>query len=1166
MYNVDEIFNMPELNLIVKDVQHAKSEDELRVKINTADFKIRSAIFNYLSLKKQYEELKKSNKLNDVAETKLKTKMDYYANIIVIERAAQSVVEGLNISQKSLDNLSQKIKNQDDFCFQTILWSHFFSDLTFNISQAGRYKINQKMSLIERLYNQTVTNDILNEQKDVVVEKEAILLRNEVELIQKQIKEGKLNLKNDYKPFFCPAKLPDVIINNHVEELKINITDSSGQNKVLKLIGTSSNDETINLSMSDILAFISYVISLNYGVGAFDEVDHLGNKRLKLVGELLKNKLTVGMIRVDKFVREKLAIASSVNNNDEIDMLDEADKTDPKFNKQITVKSVINTKPFQLIMKEFFNTYQLTQFIDQQNPLSELTNKRRISAMGPGGISREDPNLNIRDVNYSHYGRICPIETPEGMNIGLIMSLASYVRVDENGFLITPYFVVEDGKIVYKQDENGNKKPVIKWLDALHESDYVIANASTPVNDDGMIIAESVIARFQAEQRRFSVDKINLIDTNPNQVVSVAASVIPFLENDDANRALMGANMQRQATPLLKPHAPSVGTGNEYKIAHDSNLVIIAEEDGIITEVDGNHIVLKSLDEKRTYKYNLIKYHKSNQNTCFNQTPIVRLNETVKKDQILANGPAMQNGELALGQNPLVAFTTFDGYNFEDAIIISERVVNEDLFTSIHIEERIIECLRTKNGDEEITRDIPNVSDDAKKYLDEDGIILVGAEVNEGDILVGKISPKGKVELSTEEKLLQSIFGEKVKNVRDASLKVPYGGEGVVIAVHHFNGSDGEFGDDVLEVVKVLIAQKSKIQVGDKMSGRHGNKGIVSRIVKVEDMPHLEDGTPIDILLTPAGVPSRMNMGQVMELHTGISARKIGQQKLIEIAFDDTILDKAKAIEQILGIAYEHARILMDHATKYFKNKYKDVKEALDKYIIDDFLIVFNKAGVSLDDLYYKVATPVFSGIKMDDLIDIMNEAKLDPIKNLGKFPLIDGRTGEYFDAPISVGVMYMLKLDHMVNDKIHARSVGPYSKITQQPLGGKSQNGGQRFGEMEVWALEAYGAAHNLREILTIKSDDVNGRNEAYNAIIKGKRIQNLGLPESFKLLVKQLQGLGMKLDGITKDNKEFDLNNLSSVLNPNQQIEEANQIMEMDDSNMVEEDTGTFESDLII
>ncbi len=1154
-FNEEKIFDTLNFNDIMKEVKKVSSEEDLKAKVNTADFKLKSTFFRYWSLKTEYDKFLKQDKLDPTTKESMEVKLKYLTNIIIIEWAAQTVVDGLGISQKTLDNLASKIKNQEDYCFQTILWSHFFNDASFNMSQAGRYKINQKMRLTERLYGQTIATDLKNEAGELVVQKNSILLKNEVDRILKQIRNGELNLKNNYKPLFIPKNLPDTVINNHIEELSVAISDADGKDKILKLIGTSSNDETINLSMSDILAFISYLISLNYGVGDFDEVDHLGNKRLKLVGELLKTRLTVGMIRVEKFVREKLAIASSSN---------ETEETEETKNKQITVKSVINTKPFQLMMKEFFNSYQLTQFIDQQNPLSELTNKRRISAMGPGGISREDPNLSIRDVNYSHYGRICPIETPEGMNIGLIMSLASYVQVDENGFLITPYFVVENGKIVYKQNEKGELKPVIKWLDALHEGEYVIANASTPMDETGKITAENVMARFQAEQKLFSVDKINLIDVNPNQVVSVAASAIPFLENDDANRALMGANMQRQATPLLKPHAPSVGTGNEYKIAHDSSLVIIAEEDGVIQEVDGNHIVLVS-DTNKTYRYDLIKYHKSNQNTCFNQTPIVTINERVKKGQIIVNGPAMQNGELALGQNPLVAFTTFDGYNFEDAIVISERVVNEDLFTSIHIEERIIECLRTKNGDEEITRDIPNVSDESKRYLDENGIILVGAEVNEGDILVGKISPKGKVELSVEEKLLQSIFGEKVKNVRDASLKVPYGGEGVVIAVHHFDAKDGDFGDDVIEVVKVLIAQKSKIQVGDKMSGRHGNKGIVSRIVKVEDMPHLEDGTPIDILLTPAGVPSRMNMGQVMELHTGISARKIGQRKLVEIAFSNS-KEKGKEVQQMLGIPVEKADILMEHATKYFTSKYQDLTTALKDFSIDDLLIIFSNAGVSIDDLDFKVATPVFSGIKMDDLKDIMNEAGLEPGKNLGKFKLIDGRTGEYFDAPISVGVMYMLKLDHMVNDKIHARSVGPYSKITQQPLGGKSQNGGQRFGEMEVWALEAYGAAHNLREILTIKSDDVNGRNEAYNAIIKGRQIKNLGLPESFKLLVKQLQGLGMKLDGITKDGEEFDLNALSSLSNSNDRLEEANLISDLDDEGKEVANNDVFENDFVI
>ena len=1044
MYNVDEIFNMQEINLIIKDVQHAKSVDELKVKINTADFKIRSAIFNYLTLKKQYDELKKSNKLNDNLSTELKTKINYYANIVVIERAAQSIVEGLNISQKSLDNLSQKIKNQEDFCFQTILWSHFFSDLTFNISQAGRYKINQKMSLIERLYNQTVTNDILDEQKNVVIQKDAILLRNEVELIQNEIKEGKLNLKNDYKPLFCPKKLADVVINNHVEELKVNIVDNEGNNKVLKLLGTTSNDETINLCMSDILAFISYVISLNYGVGDFDEVDHLGNKRLKLVGELLRTKLTVGMIRVDKFVREKLAIASSANGSEEIEELDEVSKTDPKFNKQITVKSVINTKPFQLIMKEFFNSYQLTQFIDQQNPLSELTNKRRISAMGPGGISREDPNLNIRDVNYSHYGRICPIETPEGMNIGLIMSLASYVRVDENGFLITPYFVVQNGKIVYKE-ENNKKVPVMKWLDALHESDYVIANASTPVNDEGMITVENVMARFQAEQKQFPVDKINLIDTNPNQVVSVAASVIPFLENDDANRALMGANMQRQATPLLKPHAPSVGTGNEYKIAHDSNLVIIAEEDGMITEVDGNHIVLKSLDEKRTYNYKLIKYHKSNQNTCFNQTPIVKLNEIVKKDQIIANGPAMQNGELALGQNPLVAFTTFDGYNFEDAIVISERVVNEDLFTSIHIEERIIECLRTKNGDEEITRDIPNAPEELLKNLDADGIVRIGAEVKPGDYLVGKVTPKGETELTPEERLLRAIFGEKAREVRDNSLKVPHGAGGIVVDVQVFSRKNhDELDTGVNQLVKVYIAKKRKISVGDKMAGRHGNKGCVSRILPEEDMPFMANGQAVDVVLNPLGVPSRMNIGQVLEVHLGLIAKTLG----------------------------------------------------------------------------WKVATPNFNGCKESDIKEMLKENNLP---ENGKVQLYDGRTGEAFGDKVTVGVMYMIKLEHMSETKIHARSIGSYALVTRQPLGGKAMFGGQRFGEMEVWALEAYGASHLLQKMITVKSDDVQGRTKAYESIVKGEPISEPGLPEGFKVIIKEFQGIGIDVKILTEDNKEL-------------------------------------------
>lgn len=1205
-YNEKEIFTFPEISEMISDLKKIKTKADLRKKILTPDFKIRSALFDYEEIKNKIEDLEsklvdeeaKKDDQSPTAISKLKTDIDKlrvdlqkYLDIIIVEHAACSLVEGLNISQKTLDNLAERISDQDEFCFQTIIWYHFFNTTTFNMSLAGRYKINQKMKVNERLFDQVLSRPIVDKANRTLVKADSKLFKKEVDIIIDAIKDDRVNVSNTYDPIFIPgskAKTKSgIIVDNTVNSIYVHAPKTSSEQKELRIIGTTVKDDVINLTMSDIFAFISYVINLNYGVGQYDEVDHLGNKRLKLVGELLYGKMNVGMIRVDKFIREKLAIASSSANTQTADQNTQADpnavanNAQPAQNnyddieatefvatkkgKNINVKPIINTKPLQQIVREFFNSYQLTQFIDQQNPLSELTNKRRISAMGPGGISREDPNLGIRDINSSYYGRICPIETPEGMNIGLIMSLASYVRVDQNGFLITPYFVIENGSLVYQQNVNGVREAKIEWLDALKETEHIIANASTPMDDKGHILSDNVMCRFKAEQKQYPKDMVEYIDVNPNQVVSVAASAIPFLENDDANRALMGANMQRQATPLLYPHAPSVGTGNEYKIAYDSSFAIIADEDGIISEVDGSHIVLTSLDAKRKYEYKLMKYHRSNQNTCFNQSAIVSLNQKVKKGEVIANGPAMQNGELALGQNALVAFSSFDGYNFEDAIVISERVVNEDLFTSIHIEEKIINCLRTKNGDEEITRDIPNVSEDAKRYLDENGIVIVGADVQEGDILVGKVTPKGRVELTVEEKLLQSIFGEKVKNVRDSSLKVPYGGEGVVIAVHHFTATDGSFGDDVLEVVKILIAKKSKIQVGDKMSGRHGNKGIVSRIVKIEDMPHLADGTPIDIMLTPEGVPSRMNMGQVMELHTGISARKIGQKLIISTAFKEVPCEeKAKEIQQVLGIPYHKAFNLMNQATLYFPARFKDKKTALAKYTIDDLLIVFNHAGVSIDDLDYKVATPVFSGIKMDDLKNIMVEAGFD-LKDKGKFTLYDGRTGDAFDAPISVGVMYMLKLDHLVNDKIHARNVGPYSKITQQPLGGKSQNGGQRFGEMEVWALEAYGAAYNLREILTIKSDDVAGRNEAYNAIIKGKEIQNIGLPESFKLLVKQLQGLGVKLEGITDDGKKFDLNNLSVDRNATLDENKDDKITELEDES-ANDNNYNYETDVTV
>lgn len=897
----------------------------------------------------------------------------------------------------------------------------------------------------------------------------------------------------------------------NVQYEKINIYQSNdSQEVIIPVVGTDTNFDTTTLSISDILAITSYVINLNYDVGFYDDIDHLGNKRLKLIDELLKSRAQAGLSRIEKFINDKLAIADGANKNQEI-KVDENGAAEP-VKKTITVKSIINTKPFQISFKEFFNSHQLTQFLDQQNPLAELTNKRRISAMGPGGISREDPNLDIRDVHYSHYGKICPIETPEGMNIGLIMSLATFASTDENGFLITPYRVVKNGVIT---DE-------IKWLTALSEDEYIIACSNLNI-EKNKFKEKKVLCRYRSSWEFFDVKDIDFIDVSPKQVVSIAASSIPFLENDDANRALMGANMQRQATPLIQPISPIVGTGNEYKIAHDSGMAMVYEEneEGVVSYVDGSRIEVKH--GKHTKEYELLKFNKSNQNTCNNQTPIVVQGQKLKKGDTLADGPAMFNGELALGQNALVAFTTWSGYNYEDAIILSKRLFVDDTFTSIHIVEYSIDCLRTKNGDEEITRDIPNVSENTKKYLDDEGIIMVGAEVKEGDVLVGKISPKGQVELTSEEKLLYAIFGDKSKNYKETSLKVPHGGEGTVAFVKRFKVEDDyELNADVIEQIKVYVVQKRKIQIGDKMAGRHGNKGIISKIVPVEDMPHLEDGTPVDIMLNPLGVPSRMNIGQILELHLGYAMKKLTLVKILELVFNK--VDKKEFVNWF-GIKEELAKVLMKNVQAILNEKrIKDLETAKKEFTDFDFTLALSRSGIARDKINYKVSTPVFEGVNKSDLKEVMAEAGIDPIKNnvgegkSGKFKLIDGRTGEYFDGEISLGIMYMLKLDHMVDDKIHSRAVGPYSKITQQPLGGKSQNGGQRFGEMEVWALEAYGAAHNLRELLTIKSDDVKGRNNTYNAIIKGKPIPESGLPESFKLLTKQLQGLGLQVN-ITKD-----------------------------------------------
>ncbi|MCI6271454.1 MAG: DNA-directed RNA polymerase subunit beta [Erysipelotrichaceae bacterium] len=794
----------------------------------------------------------------------------------------------------------------------------------------------------------------------------------------------------------------------------IKAASEKNSDHIVKLIGIDPLNKKKTITISDMYALYSYQLNMLDGIGNVDDIDMLGNRRIRTVGELIQNQFRIGLSRMERVVKERMSIAEVSG---------------------LTPKQLTNIRPLSAAIKEFFSSSQLSQFMDQQNPLAELTNKRRISALGPGGLTRERAGFEVRDVHNSHYGRICPIETPEGPNIGLISNLTTYARVNEYGFIQTPYRVVNKN--------TGRVTDEIVYLSADEENDYVIAQANEIV--DGKLINDRVVARIAGETVMANKETVELADVSPKQIVSVATACIPFLENDDCTRALMGANMQRQAVPLLNPNSPYVGTGIEHRIARDAGSGCVSVSDGVVTYVDANKIVVQ--EEKVEKVYELTKFRKSNAGTCLNQRPIVKVGEKVKKGDILADGPSMQNGELALGQNVTIAFMTWHGYNYEDAIIMSERMVKEDFYTSIHIEAYDIECRETKLGPEEITRDIPNVSENACRNLDSRGIIMVGAEVKEGDILVGKVTPKGQSEVSPEEKLLLAIFGEKSREVRDNSLKVPHGGAGIVQSVRVFKRSEGhELPPGVNEVVKVYIVQKRKISEGDKMAGRHGNKGVISKILPVEDMPYMPDGTPVDIMLNPFGVPSRMNIGQVLEIHLGMAAKALG----------------------------------------------------------------------------VKFATPVFDGISNEELKDIMAEANVSPD---GKIVLRDGRTGEDYDERISVGVMYMIKLAHMVDDKLHARATGPYSLVTQQPLGGKAQNGGQRFGEMEVWALEAYGAAHTLQEILTVKSDDIMGRTKTYEAIIKGKDIPEPGIPEAYRVLQHELQALAIDVKILDEEGNEIDM-----------------------------------------
>ena len=898
---------------------------------------------------------------------------------------------------------------------RSLLYARFFDPKRYDLAPVGRYKINKKLSLKTRLLKQTLAETLADpDTGEVIVQKGETISHEIMDRLAPYLD------RDDFKTVtYTPSEEGVVAEPMTVQEIKV--FSKEDPEREVKLIGNGHIDAKVkHVTPADIVASINYFLNLRENIGTADDIDHLGNRRIRSVGELLQNQFRIGLSRMERVVRERMSIQDSAT---------------------VTPQQLINIRPVVASIKEFFGSSQLSQFMDQTNPLGELTHKRRLSALGPGGLTRDRAGYEVRDVHYTHYGRMCPIETPEGPNIGLINSLATYAVVNKYGFIETPYRRVDWN--------THNVTDRIDYLTADEEDNFIVAQANSLLNDDGSFVDDTILARHRDENIEIGHDKVDYMDVIPKKVVSVATACIPFLENDDSNRALMGANMQRQAVPLVDPHAPLVGTGIEYRAAHDSGIAVVANADGVVEFVDAKEIRIRRADNTLD-KYALQKFRRSNAGKSYNQRPIVEKGEEIKTGDIIADGPAMEKGELALGQNPIIAFMTWNMYNFEDAIVLSERLVKEDVYTSIHIEEYESEARDTKLGPEEMTREIPNVGEDALKDLNELGVIRIGAEVHDGDILVGKVTPKGVTELSAEERLLHAIFGEKAREVRDTSLRVPHGGGGIIQDVKVFTREAGdELAPGVNMMVRVYITQKRKIQVGDKMAGRHGNKGTVSIVVPEEDMPFLPDGTPVDICLNPMGVPSRMNIGQVLELHLGMAARQLGVH----------------------------------------------------------------------------VATPVFDGASENDVWDAVKEADM---ASDGKSVLYDGRTGEAFHNRVSVGVMYYMKLSHMVDDKIHARSIGPYSLVTQQPLGGKAQFGGQRFGEMEVWALEAYGAAYTLQEILTYKSDDVVGRVKTYEAIVKGEKIPKPGVPESFRVLVKELQALGLDMQVLDMDQKVIELRDM--------------------------------------
>ena len=986
---------------------------------------------------------------------------------------------------------------------KTLIHNYFFDGKRYDLYPVGRYKFNEKLAISKRILGLTLSRPVVsNLTGEIICEPGKVITKEDIALIDANCVNEVYVIATD-KDTGNPVELkifgngtvdPKYLLGEnwrdgledfgvseklHFENLQAIINECGGDLEAIRERLKESTEELCpkHITKEDILSSISYLIGLDYNIGKKDDIDHLGNRRLRCVGELLQNQLRIGMSRMEKIIRERLTTQSA---------------------EDLSPKTLVNIRPVATAIREFFGSSPLSQFMDQNNPLAEITHKRRISALGPGGLSRDRAGFEVRDVHYTHYGRMCPVETPEGPNIGLISYLSTYAKIDKYGFIEAPYRKIIDGVVT---DE-------VVYLTADEEDGHVIAQAYEELDENRRFVKKKIIARERSEILETDSDRAEYMDVSPKMVVSVATAMIPFIENDDNARALMGSNMQKQAVPLLTSDSPIVGTGMEYKAAIDSGVVVLAKENGVVEEVDAMHIVIKN-DKGLKDRYELIKFKRSNQGNCVNQKPIVKVGENVIKGQVIADGPATSNGEISLGKNALIGFMTWEGYNYEDAVLLNEKLIRDDVYTSIHIEEYSQEARDTKLGPEEITREIPNVGEDALKNLDENGIVRIGTEVKAHSILVGKVTPKGETELTAEERLLRAIFGEKSRDVRDTSLRLKNGEAGIVVDVKVFSRENGDesLSPGVHKVVKVYVAQKRKISVGDKMAGRHGNKGVISRILPPEDMPYLADGTPLDIVLNPLGVPSRMNIGQVLEVHLGIAAKKLGW-KIMTPVFDGA---KEQDIFECLKMAGLWRKVLPNENT--------DGKDLFEEVVRED-----GKKDIQKLDKETRNNPEAIKKLYEEDKLRICD----------GKTILYDGRTGEAFDNPVTVGIMYYLKLHHLVDDKIHARSTGPYSLVTQQPLGGKAQFGGQRFGEMEVWALEAYGAAYTLQEILTVKSDDVVGRTKAFEAIVKGQNIPTPGVPESFKVLVKELQALALDISVLDKDGNEIELSTLGQEEEP--------------------------------